>query len=138
MMGHIIGSFVMMRLGSFKFAISTAAYQEFMRRTEYKWAAQELFMQHDDLQFTGPGGDVISLSGVIFPEFRGGTGQVAALRSLAAQGRPQLLVSGLGDVMGHWVIESIEEGQTVFAAAGVPRRQEFTVHIRKYGDGFAI
>lgn len=138
MMGYTLGGFTMMRLGPFSFGINTAAYQELRRSTEYKWPSQERFGQHDALQYTGPGQDSITLSGVILTAYRGGAGQLNTLRSLASTGQPQLLVSGLGAIMGRWVIERIEEGQTVFAAAGHPRRQEFTVQLRKYGDGFGI
>lgn len=122
----------MMRLGSFKFGVYTAAYQSLERNTEYKWGEQAVFMNYDDLQFLGPGTDTMTLQGVVFPEYKGGTGQIEELRSLGATGRPQLLISGFGKIMGQWVIQQVSEGQTVFAAAGVPRRQEFTVSLRRY------
>ena len=137
MIGYTIAGFVMMRLGSFSFGINTAAYDSLSRSAEYKWPAQERFSQHDALQYTGPGTETISLSGVILTAYRGGTGQLDILRRLASQGRPQLLVSGLGDVLGRWVIERVEETQTTFAAAGIPRRQDFTLQLRKY-DGASI
>ena len=71
---------------------------------------------------------------MVYPEFKGGTGQIDDLRALAATGQPQLLVSGTGKILGYWVIGSITEGQTKFAAFGVPRRQEFTINMRKYSD----
>lgn len=126
---------VMMQLGSFQFAVSTAAYQELMRSTEHRWPAQERFGQLPALQYTGPGADTITLAGVVYPEFRGGTGQIERLRALADRGEPQLLVDGLGNVHGRWVVERIEERQTVFAARGVPRRQDFTLTLRKYDAG---
>lgn len=135
MIGYTLGAFTMMRLGSFSFSINTAAYQDLKRATEYKWAAQERFGQLDALQFTGPGEDSITLEGVILPAYRGGTGQVESLRALAATGQPQMLISGLGAMHGRWVIESVGEGQGVFAAAGIPRRQEFTLKLRKFDDG---
>lgn len=138
MIGYTLGAFTMLRIGSFSFNVNTAAYQSLKRSTEYKWSAQERFGQLDALQFTGPGQDSITLDGVILPAYRGGTGQIENLRRLAALGMPQLLMSGLGDIMGLWVIEAVEEGQGVFAALGIPRRQEFTLRIRKYSDGIAI
>lgn len=138
MIGYTLGAFTMLRLGGFSFHINTAAYQELKRATEYKWAAQERFGQDDALQYTGPGKDSITLQGVILTAYRGGTGQVDRLRAIANQGRPQLLITGLGAVLGMWVIEKVEEGQGVFAAAGIPRKQEFTVTLRKYGNGIGI
>lgn len=135
MIGYTLAEFTMMRLGSFSFGINTAAYNDLRRTTEYKWAAQERFGQRDAMQFTGPGTDSISLSGIILTAYRGGTGQLDILRELADSGEPQTLISGLGSVMGRWIIEGVEEGQDVFAAAGMPRRQSFNVRLKKFDDG---
>lgn len=126
---------VMLQLGSYQFSISTAAYQELRRVTEYRWSPQERIGQRDALQFTGPGADSVTLNGVVFPGYRGGTGQLDAMRTEAGKGRPLLLVDGLGFVHGRWVIERVEEQQGVFARAGVPRRQGFGLQLRKYDDG---
>ena len=132
MIGYTLIAFTMMRLGSFSFGINTAAYQDLKRTAEYKWPAQERYGQREVLQYTGPGSESITVSGVILTAYRGGTGQLNRLRQLAAQGQPQLLISGLGAIMGRWVIERVEEGQTTFAAAGHPRKQEFTVQLRRF------
>lgn len=129
MIGYSLGATVMMQLGSFQFGINTAAYQELRRRTAYSWASQERFGKSANRQFTGPGDDSMTLSGVIYTEFRGGIRQLDAMRQLASRGRPMLLIDGYGRVMGHWIVESIEEGQTVFAAFGRPRKQEFTMQL---------
>lgn len=135
MKGQIYGSFLtMMRLGYFKFAIYTAAYQELNRSTQYQWGEQPVFGGWDNLQFLGPGQDTQTLTGVIFPEYKGGTGQLNALREMASKGRPRLLISGTGKILDYWVITQIDEGQSKFAALGVPRRQEFTITLRKYGE----
>lgn len=60
--------------------------------------------------------------------------QLRDLRSLASQGRPLKLISSSGEIMGAWVIEHIEEGQSYYNPDGSFRRQEFSVTIRKYGD----
>lgn len=131
MIGYTLGSFVMMQLGSFQFGINTAAYQDLQRRSEYRWAAQERFGRLDALQFTGPAGETITLAGVIYTEYRGGNGQLDAMRALAGRGRPQLLIDGYGRLMGRWVIESVDEGQSTFAAFGRARKQEFTMQLRR-------
>lgn len=131
MNGHQIGTFVMMRLGPFNFGLDTAAYQSLRRRVEYSWPSQERMGQHAAMQYTGPGPETMTVSGVIFPEFRGGDGQLSLLRYLGDLGEPQLLISGSGETMDEWVIESVDEGQSIFAAAGIPRRQEFTVNLKR-------
>lgn len=125
-------------LGSFMFSLNTASIQEFQRTNEHRWASQELFGEHEVLQYVGIGKETITLPGVIFPAYRGGTGQVEKLRQLAATGEPQTLVSATGGILGEWVIESVEEKQSTFAAFGVPRKQEFSIRLRNFsnGDGF--
>lgn len=132
MIGHKLGTSVMMQLGSFQFSILTAAYQELTRRTTYRWAQQDLYGRLPGLQHTGPGEETMTLPGVIYPEYRGGIGQLNRMRSLAGRGTPLLMVSGLGQIMGRWVIEAVEEKQTVFAAFGMPRKQEFTLQLKRF------
>lgn len=130
-----LGASVMLQLGSFQFGVSTAAYQTLQRTTEYRWPSQDRFGQMAALQYVGPGSDSITLPGVIYPEWRGGLAVVDGLRRLADQGRPQRMVDGRGTILGRWVIERVEEKQSVFADAGVPRKVEFTLNLRRYhGD----
>jgi len=125
---------VMLQLGSFQFGVTTAAYQELKRSTEWRWPAQDQFGRLAALQFVGPGNDTITLPGVIYPEWRGGLSQLEALRALGNTGEPQTMLDGRGNLLGRWVIERVDEGQQVFAAAGVPRRQEFTLQLRRVHD----
>lgn len=122
----------MLRLGSYTFSLDTAAYQEFQRSTEFMWAAQSRVGQDDALQSTGTGPDTIRLSGLVFPLFHGGTGQLKALRTLAGQQVPQTLIDGRGRIMGQWVITSVEERGDNFAAQGVALRQEFSLSLRRF------
>lgn len=129
---------VMMQLGGFQFGVSTAAYQNLRRSTEWRWASQDRFGNRAALQHTGPGADTITLEGVVFTEYRGGFGQVTDLRAIGDSGQPQTLVDGSGNVMGRWVVERVDEGQTFFLGAGLPRRQEFTVQLKKFDDSAVI
>ena len=126
---------VMLSLGSFQFSLNTAAYQELTRSTAYHWPAQERFSQHAARQFTGPGEDAITLTGVIYPEWRGSRDELDNLRSLAADGNPLLLVSGTGDILGRWIIEKIDEQQSIFADSGVARKRGFTVSLKFFDEG---
>src|SRR5690606_31385097 len=88
---------IMMILGPYPFGLNTAAFQELNRNTEWRWPGQDVFEGVPALQFTGYGKDTITLPGVIFPEYWGGTGQLDALRALADQGQPQTLIDGRGN-----------------------------------------
>lgn len=126
---------VMMQLGFFQFAIDNATYQRLNRSTEYKWSRQARIGSNDALQFTGYGPETIELEGVIYPHFRGGLKQIDRMRTQANIGIPLPMVSGLGSVLGLWVVESISEGQEVFAARGIPHRQTFTMRTARYDGG---
>lgn len=134
MIGLSLGPSVMMQLGAYRFSISTAAYQELTRRSEYRWASQDRFGKQPNLQYTGPASEAISLVGVIYPDYKGGSGQLDKMRQLAGGGNPLTLVSGAGQMMGRWVIESLDEKQDTFAAAGAPRKQEFTIALKRFPD----
>lgn len=128
------GDYSMMTLGSFTFEISTAAYQEFKRTTEYLWPSQQRFGSAPALQSTGLGEDSITLSGVVFPEWNGGIGQLDRLREIAEEREPLTMIGGLGNVMGKWVIERVDETGTIFAQAGVALKQDFSLSLKKFDD----
>ena len=126
---------VMMQIGRYQFSIDSAAYQSLSRSTEYRWARQTQIGANDALQFTGYGPDTIEVAGVIYPHHLGGLGQIDDMRRQAGLGIPWPLVSGLGRVMGLWVIEALTEGQAIFDVRGIPRRQEFTMRMARYDGG---
>lgn len=123
---------VMMQLGAYQFGIRTAAYQGLNRSDEWRWPAQDRYGAEAALQFTGPGAVSMTLDGVVFPEWRGGLGQIEAMRQEAGKGRPLILVDGRGQALGMWVIESISETQGTFAAGGVARRVEFSLQLKRF------
>ena len=110
---------ILMTLGDgqvqFIFSIDTAAYQSLQRRTEWRWPAQERLWNDPARQFTGRGNDEITMDGVILPAYRGGLGQIAAMREMAdaalrdgSIARPLLLVTGYGDVLGEAAESNVE------------------------------
>lgn len=121
----------MLVLGSYVFGLNTAAFQELNRDTKWRWGKQEVFGDVPALQFVGYGEETITLPGVIFPEYWGGTGQLDTLRSLADQGQPLPLIDGRGYVLGDFVITGVQERQSTFAGMGVPLRQEFTITLER-------
>lgn len=124
---------VMMMLGPYPFMLRTAAPQTVARRSEYRWEQQDRIGRKPARQFLGPGSDEITLTGEILPHFAGGFGQIDAMRLLAGRGKPMLLVSGRGDVLGQWVITQIESEDSEFWADGAPRVIGFTMTIAEYG-----
>lgn len=99
---------------------------------EWRWPSQDRFGKPPVLQHVGQGAETITLPGVIYPEWRGGLGQLDAMRAQAGKGEPLTMVDGQGRMMGLWAIERIDEKQAVFADAGAPRKVEFTLQLRRF------
>ena len=122
----------MMFLGPFRFSVDTAAYQRLDRETSFRWAAQPRLGTSDALQFVGDD-DTVTLEGVIHGQTGPGSGQVERMRSAGRLAMPLPLISGGGRVFGFFVIERVSEAQSVFAKGGAPKKQEFTIALRRYG-----
>lgn len=129
-------SLVMMRLGKFKFGLSTAAYQSLERDTAWSWPTVDTMGHWPRPQFIGKGEDTIRLSGVIYPHFAGaGLEQIDAIRAEGDKGEPLTMVCGQGRAWGRWSITNLREGQRVFWSNGAPRSQEFELSLTFYDYG---
>ena len=130
----MLSSLVMMALGGFRFCVARASYQVFTRRAAWRWEQVDRIGRAPALQYLGPGADEVTLEGVIYPHFKGGLRQVETMRAIAGLGQPMILVDGLGWVWQKWAILSIEERKSVFLADGAPRKIEFSMELKAYGD----
>ncbi|SCX75733.1 phage tail protein [Desulfoluna spongiiphila] len=124
----------MMALGNYRFAVDTAAYQELRHTTPFTWSEKSRSGRRPALKFTGIGKETIELSGTIYPSYKGGLGQLEAMRKEARRGKPLHLSDGFGNTRGRWCIESIEDTQTFFLPNGIPRKQTFRLTLSAYGD----
>jgi phage protein U len=127
---------MMMSLGQFVFSLSTLAYQELHRRTSWRHASTSRVGGRNARQFVGPGDDSITLTGWFAPDQ--GIGKLASLtelRTMGDDGDAYVLVDGTGTVYGAFVIEGLDEGQTLHQKDGTPRRIEFTLNLTRVDDG---
>lgn len=124
----------MMIYGPFRFGIDRLAFQELTRSAGYTWAEVERIGTSPALQFTGREAEVLSLPGVFYPHFRGGLSQLPAMRLVAEQGKPMPLITGYGFFLGLWVIQRIDETQTVFFKDGAPRKVDFVIELKQYAS----
>jgi phage protein U len=125
---------VLLGVGDYRFGINTAAYESYRRQSEWRWGQAERIGRQPAMQYLGPGGDTITLQGVVYPHYRGGLGQVDAMRREAGKGQPLSVVTGRGDSLGRWCIVSVEESKSSLWQDGAPRRQEFTLVLKAYGE----
>lgn len=132
------GSQHMLALGQYRFSIETATYQKFSREFSFLWPTQQRFGEWAAPQFVGRGEYKRTLNGIIYPEFKGGFGQIEAMAKEASLGTPLQLVSGTGDVLGLWCITSIKEDTSHFSRNGQPRKIEFSLGLMFYGERHAL
>ncbi|PZW97311.1 hypothetical protein DFS28_105287 [Pseudomonas sp. 478] len=125
---------MMLALGMFVFSLSTAAYQELQRQTDWRHASNSRIGAAPARQFVGRGEDAITLPGVILPELAGSPLSLDALRLMANTGKAWPVVEGSGRIYGLWVIESLSETKTFFFRDGTPRRIEFTLSLKRIDD----
>lgn len=125
----------MLALGSFKFSVSTAAYNELTQNHKWRWQSMQRVGNGDSLQYTGKDSPTISLTGLVSTTLgEVGIKQIDTLQTLGDEERPHLLVSGLGDVLGYWVITDLYASHTKFLRGGVARSQSFTIELKFYGN----
>ncbi|KAA8739137.1 phage tail protein [Pseudomonas koreensis] len=125
---------MMLALGMFVFSLSTAAYQELQRQTEWRHASSNRVGASPARQFVGRGDDSITLPGIILPELAGSALSLDALRLMANTGKAWPMVEGSGRIYGLWIIESLSETKTIFFRDGTPRRIEFTLSLKRIDD----
>lgn len=126
---------ILLTLGTFKFGISTAAYESLTRSAAYLWPEQPVVGSVPVLQFTGQEAQTISMRGTIYPTRTGNPWEVGNLRALASRGIPLFLVAGTGRVFGRWVITNVSEVHARTFGDGTPRKVEFDLTLKKYDDG---
>jgi phage tail protein len=126
----------LLKLGSFKFAVNTAAFRQLKQQWTFNIAAQARIGNTPALQFTGQGEQSLSLSGIVYPGQFGSITAIDDLVKLAAAGKPLQIISGTGAVMGFWYIKNISNTKTIFLPSGIPRKIEFTLSLTYYGKKY--
>ncbi|AIL13676.1 hypothetical protein IM40_09590 (plasmid) [Candidatus Paracaedimonas acanthamoebae] len=128
----------MLMLGPYMFSVSTAAYQDLKRSTEYNWTEKKTIKpakvnaSKSLLRYSGLGRETVSLNGIIYPAYKGGIYQLPLMRETAGLGLPLPLIGLSGFILGRWIIESIDENQSTFHQYGIPRKIDFHLSLRRY------
>jgi phage protein U len=125
---------MMMTLDLFVFEIGSLPYQQLARQTEWRYALSERFNARPSMQYVGPGADRVTLSGKLYPGIAGRFSALDTIRAMAAAGTAYLLMDGLGNLMGSWVIKSLSDNRTTFFVDGVARTADFSIELECVGD----
>lgn len=125
---------MMMTLGMFVFGLSTAAYQELQRQTQWRHQAQGRVGRRPTRQFLGAGDDTITLTGTLLPQFTGGQQHLDQLREMANQGAAWPLIEGSGLYYGLFVIERLNERKSSFMRDGAAQQIEFDLTLQRLDE----
>lgn len=129
---------VMLALGDYRFSVDTAAYQSLQQSQSWGWVEQARVGGQPLLQLTGKALRSITMTGTIFPEYKGGFNQVSLMRKEADKGTPLTLLSmsetvdSSGLIVGDFVIVSVSETHRMFRGDGSPRAIEFSIELKQY------
>lgn len=123
---------MLMSLGLFVFHLGTAPFETIKRTTAQRWVSKERVGQGAAWQWVGPGEDSITLDGTLAPELTGGPDTLDTLRAMADSGKAWILTSGTGDVLGQWIIVSVDETRSHLRTDGSPRKVVFSLALKRY------
>jgi phage protein U len=126
----------------------TLNFERFNRDAVYTWIPQGRLNAPVAMQYTGPGQEVVTIEGRVFPHWFGGLATLANLRNAAAAGKPMPLiryypatdddgkiVQGIAaQVLGDWVIVRIRAGERDIAGDGVANHVDFQIELARYGN----
>jgi uncharacterized protein len=123
---------MLMALDMFAFEIGSLPYEELSRRFGWRHASSDRFRARAAFQFIGPGEDTIELSGALYPgDGIGAYSAVETIRGMANTGDAYTLVSGVGEVLGDFIIHSLDITQSLFFLDGAPRRADFRLSLER-------
>ena len=117
---------MLMALDMFAFEIGTLPYQELQRSWEWRHGKSDRFGVRPAIQFIGPGAETVELAGALYPgEGIGAYSSIDTIREMADKGDAYTLVSGVGEVLGDFIIGKLTMKQELFFVDGAPRKSDF-------------
>ncbi|MGV6840164.1 MAG: phage tail protein [Planktomarina sp.] len=126
---------VMMALGPFRFGLSNPAFQEFKKSAQYIWEEVDRIGHEPALHFAGPRPQKVTITGEIYPQFRGGLHQTELMHLQAKNAVPLALTDGFGWFWRQWVIVGVDDSRTYFLPNGKPRKIDFSLQLKSYVAG---
>lgn len=125
---------MLMALGLFVFGMHTLPYQQLQRQVAWRHPSNSRVGARPASQYIGRGEEIITLSGVLYPEITGGRISLAALEAMGDEGLAWPLLEGTGWVYGLYVIEELATTSTALFPDGAARKIEFTVKLKRKDD----
>ncbi|KZX36879.1 hypothetical protein B9T11_08650 [Wohlfahrtiimonas chitiniclastica] len=125
---------VQMVWGFFPFALESLPYEQFTKKTGYKYASNSRVGTRDAHQFLGPGDEMVVLSGKLLPMLTGGRNVLEILRLQASSGQAFPLIERTGRIHGNYICMNADEIARQFEHTGAPHIVDFTLEFKREGD----
>lgn len=125
---------MLMALGLFVFGMQTLPYQQLQRQVTWRHPSNSRVLARPARQFIGRGDEIITLSGVLYPEVTGGRISLAALEAMADEGKAWPLIEGTGWFYGLFVVEELATTASTFFPDGAARKIEFSLKLARTDD----
>lgn len=123
---------MLLKIGIFKFEANGASLKKLAFARSHQWDEIKRAGSNPQLQHTGTSA-TCTISGTLFPTK--GRGSKDSLRQLDTLGtKPQLLVSGIGENLGYWVITNTKENIDLMFKDGTPRKITYSISLKFYGN----
>lgn len=123
---------ILLSVGPHLFRVAARSYEEMERKAEASLAVLQRVGQHPSVQMMGPGEQTLTITGTLYAAL-GGSAEAEALLAEPALGRPLMLVTGTGRVLGRYVLRSVTQRDSEPTAAGVARRIAYDIAMVRYG-----
>ena len=128
---------MLIQLGDFQFSISTVAYQEIERISQFTFASHQVIGSYNRLQAVGIQNEQIRLTGQYFSDLRQainapGGDPFETIREAGNRQEPLQLQSEDGRNHGYWVIYDFNVRSSDYITQGA-LKAEFTLQLKFYG-----
>lgn len=122
-----------MALGPFVFSLGRGfAYSRLERKSDGGWIEIDLAYASPSSQNTGQGLQEIRITGTAY--YAQAMQRLRELRELQAERRPLSLVDGLGENLGRWRLDQVQETQRRVIDDGTAMAIDWTVQLGEFFD----
>jgi len=119
-----------LQVGPLQFEATGPHFERLKHGYAFTWPKHDRFGQPPAYQFTGAGPETVDIDGTVYPEYFAGFEELQSLAGRAS--RPQVVVSGAGDVFGRWIVVGLLMRQGYYRKDGLPRKIDFRISLEKF------
>lgn len=117
---------MLLAIGNLVFDLRTNL-DKYSRDTARDFARKDVVGARRPFEDVGPGDDVMTFSGSLFPGKIGSMATLDALRAIQQTAEPQMVVRGDGYILGWFIVTKIGERGEYLNSAGVPQHVEMEI-----------